>query len=112
MSIVYITGPAKSGKTLLASALRNNAIALGNSALLLDEDQTGEAKPLVEKLLAGVPLPAQVPADLGSLPWKKNPMVIVIGGEGGKKLQEIEALLPGFMKQMGLVFRIKTEVAG
>lgn len=106
MPIIIITGPAKTGKSLVANALRNNAIAQGNGCLLIDEDQKGETKPLIEKLLDGAELPED--PKVKDLPWKPSPLVVVVG-KGAARLDEIEAALPGFGKLVGPVYTIATD---
>ena len=51
--IILIKGNASTGKSLIANALRNNQIAQGNGALLIDEDTEGDLDPLLEKIIAG-----------------------------------------------------------
>lgn len=107
MPITIITGPAKSGKSRLANALRNSQITNGKGALLVDDTNDGEIKPLLEKLLVGVELPKKPPADLATLPWKDDPLVIVVGAKASI-LDEFEARLPGFKKFFGPVTTIIT----
>jgi hypothetical protein len=110
MSIVIIKGQAKSGKTLIANALRNNQISSKKGALLIDETNDGEAKPLLEKILIGVPLPAEIPADWATkLPWKPDAMIIVVA-EKQKMLDQFEAVLPGFKEKFGPVYTVKTGI--
>jgi hypothetical protein len=124
MSIVIIRGDKATGKTLIANALRNNQIANKRGALLVDEDQPGEIKPLLEKLLVGVPLPTP-PADaddgararwredfdINALPWKAEPMVILVGGKEAV-LDQFEEAAPGFKKLMGEVYVIDASKPG
>ena len=111
MSIVIISGAAKSGKTLIANALRNNQISSKKGAMLIDETNDGEMKPLLEKILIGIQLPAEIPDDWQTkLPWKPDPMIVVVA-EKQKMLAEFEAILPGFKKQFGPVYTIKTGIA-
>jgi len=109
MSIVVIKGPPKSGKSLIANALRNNQIAFRNGALLVDEDQEGDARHLIEKLLVGAPVPENPVADISELPWKPRCMVIVVGAKEAI-LDEFEALVPGFSEAMGPIYTINTGV--
>lgn len=107
MSIFIIQGPPKSGKSTIANALRNSQITAGCGALLIDEDQDGDARPLIEKLISGAMVPDEPPTDLKTIPWKKNPMVIVIGKKEAT-LKELDAVLPGFINFMGPIRRITT----
>jgi hypothetical protein len=107
MPITVINGPAKSGKSRLANALRNSQITNGKGALLVDDTNDGEIKPLLEKLLVGIELPRKPPADLSTLPWKDDPLVIVVGAKAGI-LDDFEAALPGFKKFFGPVTTLTT----
>lgn len=107
MPITIINGPAKSGKSRLANALRNSQITNGKGALLVDDTSDGEIKPLIEKLLMGVELPETPPADLSDLPWKEDPLVIVVGKKA-RILDEFEAALPGFKEFFGPVTTLTT----
>lgn len=106
MSIVVITGPARSGKSLIANALRNNQGLQKYGTLLIDEGNSGDPKALLEKLLVGVELPDGV-VDPGSLPWKPHSMIITVG-EQSHLLAEFEKMLPGFMKFFGPVYSVST----
>jgi hypothetical protein len=53
MTILVITGPSQSGKTLIANALRNDQISKGKGALLVDEETQGDVEPLLEKIIKG-----------------------------------------------------------
>ena len=109
MSINIITGPSKSGKTLIANALRNNQISNKKGALLIDENNDGEPKILLEKLLVGAPFPEVVPNNWGAdLPWKNDPMIILIGDQE-EMLAIFEKMLPGFVDHFGPVYKITTE---
>lgn len=108
MSITLIQGPSKTGKSLIANALRNNQISNKNGALLVDDTSGGELDVLLEKLLVGVNLPAVVDR-LHDLPWKPNPMVILVGDKASL-LADFEARLPGFAAFFGPVYTITTEV--
>lgn len=103
MSIVLITGPAGSGKSLIANAMRNNQIAHGNAALLVDEGQDGDPIPLLEKIIDGQPLTAKTP--FANIPWKRDPMVILVGDKA-EMLDVFEDLVPGFTAGMGETFTI------
>jgi hypothetical protein len=111
MSIVIISGPAKSGKTAIANALRNNQIAHRNGALMVDETQTGEPAVLLEKMLNGINVPQPAPKDWATkLPWKKDSMVILVGKKADM-LSAFEEMLPGFKSTFGPVYTITTGVA-
>jgi len=105
--IVVIHGPPKSGKSFVATALRDLAQRMGRGVLLIDEDQDGEPERLVEKLLRGEFVKG---AKVSDLPWKPAPQIIVVN-KGGDKLSEIESVLPGFTKAFGPVVLIDTKVA-
>jgi hypothetical protein len=116
MAITIIKGPKGSGKTELANALRNSQITQSNpsegvykGALLIDDDNDGETKPLIEKLLKGVELPDEPPADLSKLPWKDDPLIIIVGDEKGV-LKRLEKALPGFTQFFGPVRTLTTDV--
>jgi hypothetical protein len=105
MSIIIINGPAKSGKTLIANALRNAQISAKNGALLVDETQAGDPVHLIEKLLAGTTLTPGTPA--GKLAFKPNPMVILVGKQAAM-LEVFEKLVPGFTKAVGPTYSLTT----
>jgi len=109
MSIAIITGPAESGKTLIANALRNNQLSFKKGALLVDETTDGEIRHLIEKILVGVPLPQIIPADWATaLPWKDDPMIILVGDQAGDTLAAFEGVLPGFSKKFGPIYTVQT----
>jgi hypothetical protein len=108
MSITIIQGQSKTGKSLIANALRNNQISNKNGALLVDDTSDGELDVLLEKLLVGVNLPAVVD-NLAELPWKPEPMVILVGDKASL-LDAFEARLPGFTAFFGPVYTINTSV--
>ena len=117
MPITIIKGPAKSGKTALGNALRNSHIGQSQpagrvvkGALLVDDTNDGEIKPLIEKLLLGAELPADPPADLAELPWKDDPVVILIGAKAEPTLKRFEKALPGFTEFLGPVRTLTTDV--
>jgi hypothetical protein len=110
MSITIIKGPSKTGKSLIATALRNNQISNKNGALLVDESSDGELDVLLEKLLIGINLPAVVD-NLSELPWKPEPMVILVGDKASAEwMAAFEARLPGFAAFFGPVYTINTSV--
>lgn len=110
MAITIIKGPEKSGKTQLAHALRDSQICNGKGALLIDDDNDGELKPLIEKILDGTELPDEPPADLSKLPWREDPLIILVGDKA-KMLKTFEAALPGFNKFFGPVRTLTTDAA-
>lgn len=125
MSITIITGPAKSGKTLIASALRNNKINQREGALLIDEHMDlQDIGPHIEKILVGAtfpkdppPSPAESWLDDGPngkplLPWKTNPTIIVTGDRAEDVLARLESVLPGLKKKFGPVYYVKLSTDG
>jgi len=113
MSITIINGQPRSGKTMIANALRNMVLNYRQSgdaergALLIEEGFQGEIKGLLEKIIKGEEL--KFGAKLEEIPWKPNPEVIVIGSGIGV-LDDIETLLPGFKKKFGPIYKVTTEV--
>lgn len=119
--ITIIEGPAKSGKTALANSMRDQHISTGgpllpdakkgwkpNGSLLVDEDQDGDPRHLLEKLLHGDALPTDgSPVKAEQLNWKNDPQVIVVGKKQEKLLDTFEKLVPGFAKKVGPVKRLK-----
>lgn len=117
MPITIIKGPAKSGKSALGNALRNSHIGRSRpdegvvmGALLVDDTNDGETKPLLEKLLLEVELPDKPPEDLSALPWKAEPLVILIGDKAEPTLKRFEKALPGFTNFFGPVRTLTTDV--
>jgi hypothetical protein len=114
--IIHITGPAASGKSLLANSLRNQAISEGRGALLVDDTQDGEVRYLLEKIVAGAslgPVPGMgeaIPQPAAAIPWKADPSIILVGDKIGL-LGEFEALAPGFTELFGPVRTLSTGVA-
>jgi len=109
MSITIITGESGTGKTLIANALRNNQISNQKGCLLIDETQDGALDTLLEKIIVGVnlPHPDDMPIDLNLIPWKTDPMIILVG-EKQSMLADIEARVPGFTDKFGPVYEIHT----
>lgn len=106
MSICVIKGPAQSGKSLIARALRNNQISNKKGALLIDEDQNGELNIQLEKIIAGDNFNTKT---WKSLPWKPDAMIITVGDKD-KVLDEFEAMMPGFKEFFGPVYTVNTGV--
>jgi hypothetical protein len=105
MSIFIIQGPAMSGKSTIANALRNDAIAKGRGALLVDEKTDGEVIPLMEKIIDGVNLRPCAPADQQA--WKKDPCVVLVGNRLGM-LDKFEEMAPGFRERLGPIYVVRT----
>lgn len=105
MTILVIAGPPKSGKSMIAAALRNNQITLGKGALLIDEQQEGELQHQLEKIIIAEPLKPGTPA--ADVPWKPDPLVILVGAKANT-LEQIEALAPGFTEALGPTLRLTT----
>jgi len=119
--ITIIEGPAKSGKSALANSMRNTHIGQGTpfghpdnddswrpqGALLVDDDNDGEPRHLLEKLIVGMALPADgTPVKAADVPWKANPQVVIVGKKE-KLLDTFEKLVPGFKAKIGPVKRLK-----
>lgn len=105
MSICIIKGTEKSGKTLIANALRNNQISNKQGALLIDEDQNGDTDILIEKIIIGEKFDSN---RWKELPWKPNSMVILVG-EKESMLAEFEEMMPGFAEFFGPVYTVTTD---
>lgn len=119
--ITIIEGPKKSGKTAMANAMRNAHIGKSepfsekvakdwrpHGALLIDEDEKGEPRHLLEKLIHGMALPSDgSPVDAKHIPWKTDPQVVIVGKGNEKLLDEFEKLVPGFKAKVGPVKRLK-----
>lgn len=105
MSIIVIQGPARSGKTTVANALRNNQIASKRGALLVDEANDGAPEHLLEKILRGTVLRPGAPA--AEQDWKPDCAVILVG-EQAAMLEVFEALAPGFAALHGPLYRVTT----
>jgi hypothetical protein len=133
MPIMHITGPKKSGKSLLANSMRNTQITNGLGALLVDEDQEGEPRYLLEKIVAGVSLGKEagfgpaVPRPAADVPWKgwtapiltedgisetefirQDPLIIFVGDKISL-LDEFELITPGFLELFGPVREMKID---
>jgi hypothetical protein len=113
MSITIIKGPNRSGKSMIAAALRNTQITNKHGCLLVDYE-LADIKAMLEKILIGVsmPMPAEGkesldPAVWQKLPWKPNSMVILVGDKV-VALEKFEKLLPGFTKFFGPIYTIET----
>jgi hypothetical protein len=125
MGIIHITGPKKSGKSLLANSMRNTHIGKSTratdeeagkvfGALVVDDTQEGEPRFLVEKLLDNESL-GTVPGGgettsrkADELRWKEDPMIIFVGDKI-KLLDEFEELVPGLTKKLGPVRTLPME---
>lgn len=124
MTIMHITGPAKSGKSLLGNALRDRAISKSKpdgittpfGALLVDDTQTGEPRYLLEKLMDGDFLSEKagtgpaIPREAKDIKWKIDPVVILVGDKI-RLLDEFEKLAPGFTEMFGPVSKLALEAA-
>jgi len=106
MAIVIIKGKKGVGKSSIANALRNSQIGQGKGALLIDEDQDGELKYLIEKIMDGQAIPDEVPEDWAeSLSFKPDPVIILVN-EKAKELDNIELMLPGFKAKFAPVLTV------
>lgn len=103
--ILHIVGPAQSGKTTIAQALRTAQLARGHGCLLVDEGCDGETQHLLEKIIAGDVLEQQTSADVVN--WKPSPLIVFVNGEFDK-LDEFEALAPGITDLLGPVYTVTT----
>lgn len=125
--ITIIEGPKGSGKTTMANAMRNAHIGKTepfgpdspknwrpHGLLMIDDDQEGEPRHLIEKLLHGVSLPADgTPVDAKKLDWKAEPSVVIVGaGRATKFLEDFEKLVPGFKTKVGPIKRMRLANAG
>jgi hypothetical protein len=100
MPIVHFATHSKQARAQ-ADDLRNSQISQGKGALIVDEKQDGEPRHLLEKIIAGMPLLEPTPAD--KIPWKKDPLVILVGKSAPKALEHFEKLVPGFKRMFGPV---------
>ena len=115
MPIIHLTGPANSGKSLLANSMRNTHIGTSKPEegvykgfLLVDEDQDGEPRYLLEKLMLGGSLGERagqgdpVPQAADTIAWKDDITAIFVNDKIAV-LDDIEELAPGFIKKFGPV---------
>ncbi len=103
MPIIHLGAHSKQARAM-ADDLRSTRINQGKGALIVDEKQGGEPRHLLEKIIKAEALPADgtpVPAD--TVPWKTDPLVILVGKDAPKVLDKFEALVPGFKKKFGPV---------
>lgn len=115
--ILFIEGPAQSGKSTMANALRNFAISNKRGALMIDDHADGAIAHHVEKIIddgemrpkdklgrltdpKGDVLKESFTVD--EINWKADPIIVFVNS-GAKRLDEIEALIPGFTKKLGPV---------
>lgn len=114
MPIIKIKGGAGSGKTMLATALRNTQINQRKGCLVLDDDTRvidPEGNSLKERLLEKIIDGAAFDADnWKNLPWKKDTLIIAIN-EREALIDEFEQLMPGFTEMMGPVWEVQTKTA-
>lgn len=101
--IVVISGPAKSGKSLLANSLRNTAISNGRGALLIDDHSDGDAIHHLEKIIVADRFVPGTKAE--DVRWKNDPAIVLVNA-GEKRLDEFEKICPGFTKKFGPVSRM------
>lgn len=108
MPIIHIKGPDSGANTAMANSLRTGAISSGLGAVLVDEGHDGEARYLLEKIVAGEPLgvePGVGPAitrPAGTIPWKPDPTIVFVNDQIAM-LDEFEAIAPGFTALFGPV---------
>jgi len=105
--IILIKGPAKSGKSTIANAIRNSQIGQSKGCLLLDETTTGELNHLLEKIIIGVPFTE----GMKDIPWKKEAMVVAVNDKA-ELLDEFEKMVPGFREQLGPIVTLNIENSG
>ena len=106
MAIIFIEGPARSGKSFLGNAVRNSQISKAHGGLLVDEADFGEPKILLEKILKGFALP-DFPIQAKDLPWKDEATIVFIG-EKKSLLAEFEQIAPGITDVLGPIFTVTT----
>ena len=107
--IFHIEGPAKSGKSTIANAIRNDLINHKRGALLLDEQTEGEPIHLLEKLIDSAD-PFEAGTAASKTKWKKDGVVIAVGKQIAL-IDELEKLAPGFKKQFGPVSKVTLSTA-
>ena len=105
MSIIKITGPKGSGKSLIAEALRNSQVPAKKGALLIDEqtDTNGNLEIHLEKIIIAAKFDK---AKWKDLPWKRDSMIILVGNKTSL-LDEFEVMMPGFKEFFGPVSTIQ-----
>jgi len=101
--IFIIEGPAKSGKTTLANALRNSQISQKKGCLLVDEDQDGDLDILLEKIIVGEKLGDK--PDVAKIPWKPESMIVFVNAKQSL-LKDIETRVPGIIELLGPVKKV------
>lgn len=106
MPIVHFAAHSKQARQA-ADDLRNARIAQGKGALIVDEKQGGEPRYLLEKIVAGASLAE--PVDAAKVPWKKEPLVILVGAKAPRILEHFETIAPGFKKLFGPVTAMGTD---
>ena len=108
--IFHIEGPAGSGKSSIANAIRNGRIATDptNGALIVDEKCEGEPVHLLEKLIKGDPLTPGTAA--GKVKWKNDPTIIFVGKQIAM-LDEFEELAPGVTAKLGPIRKVTISAA-
>lgn len=104
-TIIHIVGPAKSGKTTVAQALRSLHLNQHRGVLLIDEQQEAKTADLILKIMTDVPTGKEKSA--ADFRWKDDPVVILVGDQS-RRLKEIEEIVPGFAKKFGKVYSIST----
>ena len=100
--MIYLVPNTENG-VALANTLRDGQIAKKLGALLVREDCDGENPRLLEKILVAVEFNGAVSCD--KQPWKPGSIVILVG-EASAKLDEFEAMCPGFKEYFGPVTTI------
>lgn len=100
--MIYLLPNTDAG-LLHANALRDSKITKKQGALLIREDCDGGNKELLEKILVAVRFNPDIPVE--QQPWKPESIVILIGAARAK-LDEFEALQPGFTEFFGPVTTI------
>lgn len=106
MAIFIIEGGNATTRREKADELRNAAVSAERGCLLVADDQDGDPRRQLEKVIFAVPLPdtGTIPAE--EIPWKVDP-VIILCGKQKKMLEVFEKIAPGFNERMGAVEIIK-----